>query len=459
MHVVHLSLLIVLGRQCLAGNVFKCSDECTCEIKESEIVRCWVEVKDLPLRCQKHWDTLNLVLRSEEQVVEVEQLLFNCQNLKSLSISTESNQRIKIASPRLLRNMSQLRILHLESIHFSSVDMARLLLQDTTFLEYTSLVKTNIDQEKFAEILKDAPISLINLRVIDSLIEGQLPARMFTSFCSKTNPKSLSMTIDGSRISSIHPEAFVGCFSLSKLQITRSLLTASLEQAIGIEWKGASPSYGAFYHLPNLQKLDLENNNLLGIRSDSWAMNLDKVSFLSLAGNNLRFIANSSFQRLKNLGILDLSRNPKFSTPVNPWKSNSVELRNGIVVETFENLCNLKRVIGLERTCLVNEKTEGNFSQAVHTILESMPKCTSYESANKTKLSEENTRSISHTQEEKLMWYVFLCSISVCCLGLIAWLVLITKRSIAAKTVELHLLPPTYTHQESPSRSPRTGTG
>ena len=72
----------------------------------------------------------------------------------------------------------------------------------------------------------------------------------------------------------------------------------------------------AFFHLPELTRLDLGYNGLLGLEPDS-LVQVDQLEELYLRANNVSDIraVQRTTQELRNLRSLDLSRNLLTSVP------------------------------------------------------------------------------------------------------------------------------------------------
>ncbi|EDV21080.1 uncharacterized protein TRIADDRAFT_60493 [Trichoplax adhaerens] len=104
-------------------------------------------------------------------------------------------------------------------------------------------------------------------------------------------------------------------------------------------------------NLPNLRSLNLNDNYIMQLKSETFQYN-ELLQALYLQTNNIRQISNGTFNGLENLFFLDLTNNPIFILPSGllsskPKLSNvrfSTLGHGGAKIGAFRNLTRLKTI-------------------------------------------------------------------------------------------------------------------
>ncbi|KAH0724445.1 hypothetical protein KY285_003697 [Solanum tuberosum] len=184
----------------------------------------------------------------------------------------------------LLKNLTQLRELHLSSVNISS----------TIPLKFSSyLTNLGLSDTQIYGILPESVFHLSNLEFLDLIHNPQLTVRFPTT---KWNSSASLMELDLTTVNVTGgiPESFGHLTSLRRLRIASCNLSGSIPKPL--------------WNLTNIEELFLDDNHLEGPISDLFRFG--KLSWLSLANNNfdgqLEFL---SFNRWTQLGLLDFSSN------------------------------------------------------------------------------------------------------------------------------------------------------
>ncbi|CAK1543257.1 unnamed protein product [Leptosia nina] len=126
--------------------------------------------------------------------------------------------------------------------------------------------------------------------------------------------KLKDFSIKHSSISTIESYTFMNITSIQTMIITKNQISLVVNRH-------------AFYNLPNLTVLTLDDNNIKTIETDTF-YELPKLQKLFLTGNNITIIEDGAFRHLVNLSVLELDKN------------NISDLKK----ECFDGLANLNRL-------------------------------------------------------------------------------------------------------------------
>ncbi|WMV07089.1 hypothetical protein MTR67_000474 [Solanum verrucosum] len=208
----------------------------------------------------------------------------------------------------LLKNLTQLRELHLSSVNISS----------TIPLNFSSyLTKLGLSSTQIYGILPEGVFHLSNLETLDLSYNPQLTVKFPTTKWN-SSASLMELVLSGVNATGRIPESFGHLTSLRTLRIISCNLSGSVPKPL--------------LNLTNIEKLDLGFNHLEGPISDFFIFG--KIRFLSLTNNNfdgqLEFLL---FNRsLMQLQFLDFSSNSLTGTI--PSNVSGIQNLNALILSS-----------------------------------------------------------------------------------------------------------------------------
>ncbi|KAF3676220.1 putative glutaredoxin-C5-like [Capsicum annuum] len=230
---------------------------------------------------------LNVLYSSFTGVIPAE--ISHLSKLQVLSISTDKSYRLRLEPYNfelLLKNLTQLRVLHLDSVNISS----------TIPLNFSSYLTTlRLQDIQLCGVLPESVFHLSNLEYLSLSDNPQLTVRFPMSIWN-SSASLVKLYLSGVNFTGRIPESFSHLTSLTYLDLSSANLSGPIPKPL--------------WNLTNIELLYLDNNNFDGqLEGLSFNRSWTQLESLDISFNSLTGPIPSNVSGLQDLQLLILSSN------------------------------------------------------------------------------------------------------------------------------------------------------